>query len=242
MVSKAAPDGYTLLFATSNEITMSPAVYTKLTYDPNTDLAPITTVITYPNVLVIGPALKVSSTKELLALANQRPSGVSFASGGAGSTNHLTLELLKTLTKVNANHVPYKGGGPALNDLIGGHVDALFATMPSALSHIKAGTLKALMVTSERRAVLLPTHRPLLRLVYQASLVSTWGGLLAPPKTSREIIAKLNAEIIKVVNAPEMKSRLEARLQRYRLRAPKNFRRLSSVSSLHGHGLLKRQA
>jgi len=223
MVAKAPPDGYTLLFATSNEITMSPAVYTKLTYDPNVDLAPITTVITYPNVLVIGPALKVSSTKELIALANQRPSGVSFASGGSGSTNHLTLELLKTLTKVNANHVPYKGGGPALNDLIGGHVDALFATMPSALSHIKAGTLKALMVTSERRAAVLPDTQTAAEAGVPGLLVSTWGGFLAPPKTSREIVAKLNAEIIKVVNAPEMKSRLEALSAEVSTTSPEEF-------------------
>jgi tripartite-type tricarboxylate transporter receptor subunit TctC len=210
LVAKAPPDGYTLLFATSNEITMSPAVYENLTYNPNVDLAPITTIITYPNVLVVGPALKVNSLKELIAISNQRPGGVSFASGGSGSTNHLTMELLKTLSDVKVNHVPYKGGGPALNDLIGGHVDALFATLPSALAHIKGGTLRALVVTSERRVPLLPDTPNATEAGVPGLLVSTWSGVLAPPNTPREIISRLNSEITKIVQTAEMKRKYEA--------------------------------
>jgi tripartite-type tricarboxylate transporter receptor subunit TctC len=223
LVAKAPPDGYTLLFATSNEITMSPAVYENMVYDPTVDLAPITAVVRYPNVLVVGPALKVGSVKELIAVANSRPGGVSFASGGLGSTNHLTLELLKTLIKVNANHVPYKGGGPALNDLIGGHVDALFATLPSAVAHVREGTIKALVVTSERRATLLPDTPSAVEAGVPGLIVSTWSGIFAPPKTPRELINKLNTEIIKVIQAPELKSTLQSLAAEVYTTSPEEF-------------------
>jgi tripartite-type tricarboxylate transporter receptor subunit TctC len=223
LVAKAAPDGYTLLFATSNEITMSPAVYQNLPYDPTIDLAPITTIITYPNVLVVGAALKVASLEELIATANSRPGGVSFASGGPGSTNHMTLELLKSLTKVNINHVPYKGGGPALTDVIGGHVDAMFATLPSAIALVKSGTLGALVVTSDKRTPLLPEVPSAVEAGVPGLLVSTWSGVFAPPKTPPEIIAKLNREIAKVVQSAEIKTTLQALAGEVYTTSPEEF-------------------
>ena len=208
-VAHEQPDGYTLLFATSNEITMSPAVYENLPYDPIKSLAPITTVLTYPNVLVVGPAMKVTSTSELIALAKKRPNQVSFASGGSGSTNRFTMEMFESLAGVEVNHIPYKGGGPALSDVIGGQVDAMFATLPSVLAFVKSDKLKGLLVTSDRRTKLLPDVPSAPEQGVPGLIVSTWSGILAPSNTPEAIITKLNAEIAKVVHAPELTRTLE---------------------------------
>ena len=223
VAKKAPPDGYTLLFATSNEVTMSPVVYEVLPYDPRKDLAPITTVLRYPNVLVVGPALPVKSVGELIARAKERPGDVTFASGGSGSTNHLTMELFKSLAGIELNHIPYKGGGPALTDLIGGHIDAMFATLPSAVAQVDSGSLRALLVTSERRAPQLPEVPSAVEAGIPGLIVSTWSGVLAPPGTPPDIIAKLNAEITKVVEAPELKARLEQLAAEVYTTSPEEF-------------------
>lgn len=210
LVAKAPPDGYTLLLGTTNELCMSPPLYTKLPYNPTVDFAPVTPVIIYPNVLVVNPALPVRSAKEFVALAKARPGQISFASGGSGSTNHLTAEVFKTLTKVNVNHVPYKGGGPAITDLIGGHVEALFATLPSAVNYVKSGKLKALVVTSNQRARALPDVPNAAEAGIPGLIVSTWSGVLAPAGTPRDVVARLNTEILKLAHSPDMKSKMEA--------------------------------
>jgi tripartite-type tricarboxylate transporter receptor subunit TctC len=222
-VAKAQPDGYTLLLGTTNELCMSPPLYTKLPYDPTSDFAPISTIIVYPNVLVVNPALPISTAKEFIALAKARPGQVSFASGGQGSTNHLTIEVLKSLTKIKVNHVPYKGGGPALTDVIGGHVEALFATLPSALGHVRAGKLKALVVTSDKRARLLPEVPSATEAGIPGLIVTTWSGLLAPAGTPRDIMAKLNDELIKIAHSQDMKPKLEALAADVYTNSPEEF-------------------
>ncbi len=210
IVAKAPPDGYTLLLGTTNELCMSPPLYTKLPYDPNVDFAPISPIIVYPNILVVNPALPVRSAKELIALAKARPGQINFASAGLGSTNHLSAEVFKLLLKVNVNHVPYKGGGPALTDLMGGHVEAMFATLPSAVNLVRSGKVRALLVTSDARARALPDVPSAPQAGVPGLIVSTWSGVLAPAGTSRDIVLKLNAEIIKLTSSADMKSKMDA--------------------------------
>ena len=210
IVAKAPPDGYTLLLGTTNELCMSPPLYAKLPYDPTVDFAPISPIIVYPNVLAVNPALPVRTAKDLIALAKARPGQINFASGGLGSTNHLSAEVFKLLEKVNVNHVPYKGGGPALTDLMGGHVEAMFATLPSAVNHVRSGKLRALLVTSETRTRALPDVPSAPEAGIPGLIVSTWSGMLAPAGTPRDIVLKLNAEILKLARTEDMKSKMDA--------------------------------
>jgi tripartite-type tricarboxylate transporter receptor subunit TctC len=209
LVAHAAPDGYTLLFATSNELTMSPAVFDDLRYSPTADFAPISPVLTYPNVLVVAQAMSVSTAGDLIAMAKQHPNRVTFASGGLGSTNRLTMELLKSLAGIQVSHIPYKGGGPALSDVMGGQVDAMFATLPSVRAFVTAGKVKGLLVTSDRRSPLLPDVPSASEAGVPGLLVSTWSGILAPARTPDAIVTRLNAATRKVVQRPELKQLLE---------------------------------
>ena len=210
LVAKSAPDGYTLLLGTSNELCMSPPLFKSLPYNPTADFAPITPIIAFPNILVVNPALPVRNVKELIALAKARPGQLSFASAGTGSTNHLTAEIFKSLAHININHVPYKGGGPALVDVMGGQVEAMFATIPSAVTHVASGKLKALLVTSDARSPALPNVPDSREAGLAGFVVSTWNGVLAPAGTPREIVAKLNAEIVKLAHTPDMTGRMQA--------------------------------
>ena len=210
LVAKAPPDGYTLLLGTTNELCMSPPLYAKLPYDPTVDFAPVSPIIKYPNVLVVNPALPVRTARDFIALAKARPGQINFASGGLGSTNHLSAEVFKLLEKVQISHVPYKGGGPALTDLMGGHVEAMFATLPSAVNHIRSGKLKALVVTSASRTRALPEVPTAPEAGVPGLIVSTWSGVLAPAGTPRDVILRLNAEIVKLASSEDMKSKMEA--------------------------------
>jgi tripartite-type tricarboxylate transporter receptor subunit TctC len=138
MVANAPADGYTLLLGTANEITMSPTLFKSLPYDPNAAFTPITPVADFPNVLVVGPSVTSKNFNEFLELIRSKPGRVTFASSGTGSTNHLTTVLFASQVKLDIINVPYRGGGPAIADLLGGQVDAMFATLPSAMSQIKA--------------------------------------------------------------------------------------------------------
>lgn len=205
-VASAPPDGYTLLLGTSNEVTMSPTLYKALPYDPNTAFAPITPVADFPNLLVVRPTLAAKNFTEFVALA--RSQRLSYASSGIGSTNHLTAELFRNLAKVEINHVPYKGGGQATTDLAGGHVDALFATMPSAVALVKGNKIRAIVSTGTRRSAVLP-EVPITREVGMPELVvTTWNGILAPAGTPRVIVERLHAELAKVVADPDFKEKM----------------------------------
>ena len=155
-VAQSAPDGYTLLLGTTNEIAMSPTLYQSLPYNPKTAFAPITSVAVFPNVLVVGKDTPFRTLSDLIAAAKDKPGTLTFASSGIGSTNHLSAELFKREANVNILHVPYKGGGPALIDVSGGHVTAMFATLPSAVSLIQSGVIRALAVTGPHRSDILP--------------------------------------------------------------------------------------
>ena len=190
-VANAAADGYTLLLGTTNEIAMSPSLYKSLPYDPTKAFSPIAPVAEFPNVLVVGSSVQADSLKALVALAQQRPGKLTFASSGPGSTNHLTAEIFKKLAGVDVVHVPYKGGGPALTDLVGGHVDAMFATLPSAVQYIRTGRLRALAVTGSRRSGSLPDVPTAQEAGLPGLDVTTWNGVLAPAGTPDDVRAVL---------------------------------------------------
>jgi tripartite-type tricarboxylate transporter receptor subunit TctC len=204
-VARAAPDGLTLLFGTANELAMTPPLHPDLPYDPRTGFAPITPVASFPNVLVVRPGSGLESLPALLAEAKRRP--LSYASSGIGSTNHLSGALLAEQAGMALTHVPYSGGGPALNDVIAGHVDLFFATLPSVTGHVRGGQLKALLVTAERRSPALPEVPSAAEAGLPELLVSTWNGVLAPAGTPRPVVLRLHGNILSALEEPALRER-----------------------------------
>ena len=206
IVAKSPPDGYTLLDDSSSRA-VNPALH-KLPFDTIKDFAPIGMIVINPNILVVHPSLPVATVRDLIRLARERPGQIIFASSGIGSAPHMAAELFKYLAKVNMLHVPYKGGGPALADLIGGHVQLLFPNIASGLPHVKSGKLKGIAVTSKKRSRAAP-HLPT---VDESGLpgfeIQEWNALFAPAGTPQPIIARLNAELQKVLALPEVRNRL----------------------------------
>ncbi len=205
VVAKSPADGYTLLLGTSNELVLSP--YEKMPYDPVEDFAPASTVIAFPSVLVVHPSLPVKSVKELVAFMRARPGKLNFATTGAG-TSHLIGELFKSRSGVSFGYVAYKGGGPAIIDLIGGHVEAMFATLPSAVAYVKSGKLRGLMVTDRKRSVTAPDLPAATEVGLPDMLALTWNGVLAPRGTPPAILDRLQRDIVAVMNTQEMKERM----------------------------------
>jgi tripartite-type tricarboxylate transporter receptor subunit TctC len=206
IASKATPDGYTIVLS-SPVIALSPLLYTRLNYDPYKDLAPISLVGAVRNVLVVHPSVPARTIKELIQIARQNPGKLNYGSGGIGTTTHLAPELLKNVEKLNIVHVPYKGSGLALIGLASGQVDMEILAVPAALGQIQSGRVRALAVMSPTRNVDLPNVATAREQGYDNLDISVWYGMLAPAGTPREIISKLNAEIVKAVNAPDMKDK-----------------------------------
>ena len=221
LAAKAAPDGYTLLWGSTNTLCMGAALYAKS--PPTDDYAAITPVIIFHNVLVMHNAVPAASMAELIALAKAKPEALRFASSGEGSTNHLTAALFEALTKTKLTHIPYKGGGPALIDVLGGHVDGMFATVPSAVTYIRDGRLKALVVTSEKRETALPSVPSAKQAGLPGLIVSTFNGVLAPAGTPRSIVNMLHAAIKKAAQAPDMVERYAAQAAEVYITTPEQF-------------------
>ena len=221
LAAKAAPDGYTLLWGSTNTLCMGTALYAKS--PPTDDYAAITPVIIFHNVLVMHNAVPAASMAELIALAKAKPEALRFASSGEGSTNHLTAALFEALTKTKLTHIPYKGGGPALIDVLGGHVDGMFATVPSAVTYIRDGRLKALVVTSEKRETALPSVPSAKEAGLPGLIVSTFNGVLAPAGTPRSIVNMLHAAIKKAAQAPDMVERYAAQAAEVYITTPEQF-------------------
>ena len=205
LVAKSPADGYTLLHGSSNELVLSP--YEKMPYDPVDDFAPVSTVISFPSVLVVHPSLPVKSVKELIAFMRARPGTLNFATTGLG-TSHLVGEMFKLRTGVSFSYVAYKGGGPAIIDLIGGHVEAAFATLPSAVTYAKNGKLRALMVTDRKRSATAPDIPAASDVGLPDMVALTWNGMLAPKGTPTPILDRLQRDVVTVMNASDMKERM----------------------------------
>ncbi|MCE2948620.1 MAG: tripartite tricarboxylate transporter substrate binding protein [bacterium] len=204
---RASPDGYTTLVVSSS-ITINPSMHAKLSFDPQRDLAPITQLSAFPNVLVANVAFPAKSVLDLLALARAKPGQVAYSSAGSGTGTHLSAELFKTLTGVDLLHVPYKGGGPSVNALLAGEAQVSFATLPSVLAQVRAGKLRALGVTTTRRSFALPDTPTIVEAGVAGYEHVQWTGFLAPAATPAPIIARLNAEAVRAVHSPELKPAL----------------------------------
>jgi len=207
LVAKSAPDGYTLL-AVAGAFTITPAIYPRLSYDPIKDFTPISLAAQAPFVLMTHPTLPVKSAKDLIALARAKPGALDAASGGIGSSPHMALELFTALAKVKITHVPYKGTGPALIDLMAGQVHMMFGNVLSSLPHIKNGRMRALAVTSAKRSVVMPDLPTIAESGVPGYETTTWHGWLGPAGMPPQIVRLLNAEMIKAVRAPELTERL----------------------------------
>ena len=202
---------------------MSPGLYEKLPYDPVRDFTPITPVITFPNILVVNPALPVRSTKELVALARSNPGRLNFGTSGIGSTNHLSGELFRKAAGVKVSFVAYKGGGPATTDLVAGHIEAMFATLPSAVSFVKSGKLRGLMVTDAKRWTAVRDVPDAQEAGLPAVQVITWNGVLAPGGTPAPIVERLHQAIVKVMASQDMKDRMAALASEATTTTPEQF-------------------
>ena len=206
-VAKSPADGYTLLFALTAQYAVNPSLYPKLPYDPVRDYAPISLLANAPYLLVVHPALPAKSVAELVALVKARPGQLSYSSSGNGSGAHLAGEMLRSLARVEILHVPYKGAGPAMPDLIAGQVQLSFITYTAAGPHIKTGRLRALGVTTAKRSPTLP-DLPAIGETVAGYDSAVWYGFAAPAGTPLEIVSKLNAEVLRVLAAPDFRSRI----------------------------------
>ena len=209
-VSKAAPDGYTIILTAPGSVAVAPHQNSNLPYDPRTDLTPITMAVVFPNVLVVHPSVPAKNVAEYIKLSITKPGSLSYGSSGIGNAGHLAGELFKIVTKADITHVPYKGGGPAMADLLGGQVPSVFASAPSAVPQIKAGKIRALATTGATRSSFLPEVPTVAEAGFPGFEATNWYAYMAPGKTPRAIVELLNRELVKVLNTPEVRNQLLA--------------------------------
>ena len=207
MAARAAPDGYTFVLVAAG-VAINPSLYRQVRFDPVKDFAPITEGIAVPNILIVHPAVPANSVKELIALAKARPGKLAFASAGSGSSGHLALEAFKHVAAIDVIHVPYKGGGPALTDVIAGQVQALFSLALVAVPQVKAGKVRALAITSARRSAVAPELPTIAESGFPGFEVVGWFGWLAPAATPKPTVEKLNRELVRILRDPALKERL----------------------------------
>jgi len=208
LAAKAAPDGYTLLLGSAGPLAIQPGLTPRIPYDPLRDFAPITLVTSMPYVLVVHPSLPVKSVHELIALARAKPGQLNFASPGTGTTTHLATELLKMLAKVDVVNVPYKGVAPALADLLAGQVQFMSGDLSTVMPQVRSGRLRALAVTGAKRSPLAPELPTIAEAGVPGYEASGWFGVLAPAGTPRDLVARLNAAIVKGISEADARERL----------------------------------
>ena len=207
LVAKAAPDGYTLLMATTSTHSIGPALQ-KLPYDAQRDFAAISVVADATNVLIVSPQLGVNTVRELIALAKSKPGQLNYSSSGAGSIVHLSGERFKSMTGTDIMHIPYKGTALAIPDIINGQIGLMFDSIVSVMPHIRSGKVKALAISSQKRSSLLPELPTMIEAGVPGYVSDTYFGVFAPAGTPQEIIARLNTELVKIVHAADTKERL----------------------------------
>jgi tripartite-type tricarboxylate transporter receptor subunit TctC len=207
LAAKSPPDGYTIVFAYSGTHSINPHIYRKMPFKES-DFAPVIQLASVPQVVVVHPSLPVKHVRELVAVAKARPGQLSYASSGNGAINHLAGELFKMRTGTDIVHIPYKGGGPAAVALLSGEVGMIFGEPASMMGYLKAGKLRAIAVTSAKRALSLPDLPTMAEAGVKNYDVTSWNGILAPANTSREIVDRLNAELNKIIGTPAMRDRM----------------------------------
>lgn len=210
LVAKAPADGYTLLMSSSGPLAVNPSLYRKLPYNVEKDFAPITLAALVPLFVVANPSFPPNTVGELVAYAKANPGKISYASGGNGVTNHLAMEMFKSVAGVYMTHIPYRGGPPAVTDLIAGQVSVMFETGPGALPHVHSGKLKALAVASTARSSAAPNLPTISESGLPGFDAVAWIGLVAPRGTPPAIITRLNAEVTRILRLPEIKDRFQA--------------------------------
>ncbi len=210
IVARATPDGYTFLVGTAGGMTINPALRSDLSYDPFRDFSPVGMLVVNPQILVAHPTLAAKNIRELVALAKQKPGQLNFASAGTGTATHLGLELLKLTAGIDVVHVPYKGGAPAVTDLIGGQVQLLWVSIPSVLPHVKAGRLRALAVSTAKRTTSAPDVPTVTESGYPGFEYSNWNALFAPAGTPQPQLRKINAQVVAALSDPAVAQRLTA--------------------------------
>ena len=221
-VAKSPPDGYTLVMGNIGSHAVNPYLMKNMPYDPLKDFEPIAFVLYAEGLLVVNPSLPVKNVRELIAYIKANPGKISYGSGGVGTTSHLAGELFKTLAKVDMVHIPYKGNALAITDLIGGQTQIMFATMPTVLPYVKSGKLKALAVIGASRTSSLPDV-PTVSETLPGFDVSNWIGLFSPAGTPKSIVNKLNSEIIKIMQQPNLQTRLESEGAKFKAMTPEAF-------------------
>jgi tripartite-type tricarboxylate transporter receptor subunit TctC len=208
VAAKSPANGYTLLSVANTTVTINPSLYRQMPIDMQRDLAPVSIMAGQPNVLVVHPSLPARTIKELVAIARGRPGQLDYASASTGSSSHIAAELFRLAAKIDITHVPYKGNGPAMADLIGGQVQLMFNNLAPSMAQVKAGKLRALAVTSEKRSAAAAEVPTMAEAGYPAVVFNLWVGLLAPAGTPADIIAKLNAETVKAAGLRDVRERL----------------------------------
>ena len=206
--ARSAPDGYTLFMTTSGIQAINPALYAKMAFDPNRDLAPVAALVSLNNVLVVHPSVPAKTVQEVIALAKKDPGKWTYASSGNGTSIHMSGAMFTQLTGTDMLHIPYKGSGPAVTDLLAGQVNMMFDNIPSSLPHIKAGKLRALATTGAKRDPALPDLPTIAETGVRGYESGVWFGLTVPAGTPREIIVKLNAAALQAARAPEFVKRM----------------------------------
>ena len=210
MVARARPDGYTVLIAISDTHAINPAVNPSLNYDPKKDFTPISLLAVQPFALAVGPTVQATSLAEFIKAAKEKPGKLTYASNGAGGLQHLAMELLSPTAGISVLHVPYKGAAPALSDVMGGHVDAIFISLQGAGSNFKSGKLRPLAITSATQLEVAPEIQTFTEAGYPAFQVQQWYGLLAPRGTPAEVVAKLNEHAVAAMRAPDVSEKLKS--------------------------------
>jgi tripartite-type tricarboxylate transporter receptor subunit TctC len=207
-VAKADPDGYTLLFTAPGPLTVNQTLYSKLPFDPAKDFAPIALFAVAPIVLMVHPDVPANNVQELIAIAKKQPGKINFASAGIGTTNHLSGELFKSMAKIDIVHVPYRGAGPAMNDLVGGHVQMFFDLLPVSLPQINGGKVRALANAGAKRPAALASLPTIAEQGLPGFDAVSWVGLVAPVHTPAPVLAKLTAEVAKATKSPDIVARI----------------------------------
>jgi tripartite-type tricarboxylate transporter receptor subunit TctC len=208
LAAKSPPDGYTLVLATVGPISINPSLYARMPFDPVKDLAPVTLAGNIFNVLIVHPALSAQSVKALIALARARPGELNYGSSGTGAADHLAAELFQVMTRTKMVHVPYKGGPLAMVDLISGNLQLMFATVPTAIGLIRGGKVRAMAIANSTRFPLMPELPTVAEAGIPGFAVNNWCGVFVAAGTPAEVVARLNAELVKVLAAPDVKKRL----------------------------------